>query len=96
MINYDDFGNPIFLPGDPTLQEKCDHGVAFDEDEARKMLSSAPPIKTAADFIIGNPASAEVKRRWPRGWFTADKPCAKCGYVGIAYASFSHYTMGDW
>ena len=34
-----------------------------------------------------------VRRRWPR----LDGSCPKaCGYIGVAYASFAHYVMGDW
>lgn len=39
----------------------------------------------------------EIRRRWPRGWFTPEKPCPKCGETSlIAYASMSHYVYGDW
>ena len=38
----------------------------------------------------------EVQRRWPRGWFTKEKPCPDCGFVGIAYASTEHFIAGDW
>ena len=39
----------------------------------------------------------EIRKRWPRGYFTGDKPCPKgCGFVGIAYASYEHYLYGDW
>jgi hypothetical protein len=39
----------------------------------------------------------EVRKRWPRGWFTETKPCPKgCGYRGIYYASYMHYIAGDW
>lgn len=77
--------------GDPG----CNHGVTFDEAEASKLLSAATKPQNAVDFIMGNPASAEVRKRWPRGWFTEEKPC-KCGFVGIAYASAAHYGAGDW
>jgi len=42
--------------------------------------------------------AAEVQKRWPRGWFTKEKPCPLgCGYdSGIAYASYEHYIAGDW
>ena len=82
-------------PDEPT----CDHGVTFDIEAARALLAKAPPSHTdpAVAFILGSSASSEIKRRWPRGWFTAEKPCPKgCGFVGIAYASYEHYTMGDW
>lgn len=38
----------------------------------------------------------EVRKRWPRGYFTKDAPCKECGYVGIYYASYPHYLSGDW
>lgn len=35
----------------------------------------------------------EIRKRWPRGWFTVEKPCPKgCDFHGIAYASYVHYT----
>jgi len=80
----------------PTEPEECDHGVVFDQAAAEKILAGW----TATDdvsFIMGDPAVLEVRKRWPRGWFTAEKPCPKgCGYVGIYYASVEHYTMGYW
>ena len=74
----------------------CNHGVTFDEVEANKLLRAAPPPKDAVDFVMGNPASVEVRKRWPRGWFTPEKPCPTCGFVGIYYASREHYAAGDW
>ena len=57
--------------------KSCDHGVTFDEAEARAKNMSAD----------------EVRARWPRGW----GPCPKrCGFTGIAYASYEHYLWGDW
>lgn len=73
----------------------CDHGISFDEKVARAMLDAAPADEGYEGFIMGSPAHIEIKRRWPRGWFTEDKPCI-CGFVGIAYASEAHYLMGDW
>lgn len=35
----------------------------------------------------------EVRKRWPRGFGNCPKGC---GFNGIAYASFEHYTAGDW
>lgn len=70
----------------------CDHGVKFDSDEAERLLRNWKP-KTSVDFIMGNPASAEIRRRWPRH----SGACPKgCGYIGIAYASHEHYLAGDW
>ena len=79
-------------------QQACGHGVTFDEAEARKVLAKPRQGSgdAALDFVMGNSSSAEVQRRWPRGWFTQEKPCPVCGFVGIAYASYEHYTMGDW
>jgi hypothetical protein len=71
---------------------ECDHGVTFDEAEARKMLADWKP-SDAVSFVMGNPIASEIRKRWPRLW----GPCPKgCGYNGIAYASYAHYTMGDW
>ena len=73
--------------------------VTFDEEEAKKLLEqpyegSGDP---ALDFVMGHPATAEIQKRWPRGWFTDEKPCPKgCGYKGIAYASYAHHIYGDW
>lgn len=39
--------------------------------------------------------AAEVQRRWPRRWFTYERPCV-CGFVGIAYVSQAHFLSGDW
>jgi hypothetical protein len=74
----------------------CDHNLSFDEVEAQKLLDGWKPT-TDVDFIMGNPASSEIRKRWPRGWFTNEKPCPLgCGFIGIAYASYKHYLMGDW
>jgi len=73
----------------------CDHGVKFDLEEARKVYRElAKPPKTVAERIVGpTDAVAEIRRRWPR----LCGPCPKgCGYNGIYYASWEHYTMGDW
>lgn len=38
-------------------------------------------------------SSSAVRKLYPR----LDGKCPKrCGYVGIAYASFLHYLSGDW
>ena len=74
------------------VRAECDHGVTFDVDAARVVLGEWSPNDTA-EFIVGNPKVIDVRRRWPR----LDGACPKgCGYVGIAYASVEHYTMGDW
>jgi|HubBroStandDraft_4_1064222.scaffolds.fasta_scaffold00029_27 hypothetical protein len=36
--------------------------------------------------------AADVRKRWPR--FSGQ--CPRCGYVGIAYASYAHMLAGDW
>lgn len=80
-------GTPYKKPEGP-----CNHGVTFDKEEAEKVLGDWQP-KDAADFIGGNPAAAEVRKRWPR----LCGPCPYgCGYSGIYYASTAHYIMGDW
>ena len=71
---------------------RCSHGLFFDEEEARRILDGWEP-KTDAEWVMGNPGSAEVRRRWPR----LHGPCPlKCGFSGIAYASPEHYALGDW
>ena len=71
----------------------CDHGITFDAAAARKLLDEWEGPKSAAAFIVGNPASAEVRKRWPR----LHGECPKgCGYSGIYYASYEHYICGDW
>jgi hypothetical protein len=72
--------------------ERCDHGVTFDEEEAHKVLGEWQ-AKSDVEFIMGNPASRNIRRLWPR----LDGKCPKgCGYVGIGYASEAHYILGDW
>lgn len=78
-------------------QEKCDHGVVFDLEEAKRILENTPSFSSgdaAVDFIMGPiNATAEIKRRFPR----LSGKCPKgCGYNGIAYASYEHYIYGDW
>lgn len=81
----------------PKKSKTCDHGVTFDEAAAKKLLDAAPLPKNVGDFILGNSNSVEVRKRWPRGFFSADKPCPKgCGFVGVYYASQMHYMMSDW
>lgn len=71
---------------------KCDHGVTFDEQEAAKLLDGWR-AKSPVEFIMGNPGAKEVRKRWPRLQGTCPKGC---GFVGIGYASYAHYLMGDW
>ena len=81
-------------------QKGCTHGVTFDLEAAKVIL--AQPSKShgdepGLDFIMGHSGSSEVKRRWPRGFFTPERPCPLCGYdKGVVYASYEHYTLGDW
>lgn len=77
----------------------------MNNDEVNERIAAAAAEgKPACDHDVyfdeqaarGLPAHVIVKR-WPRGWFTQEKPCPKgCGYVGIYYASFVHYIAGDW
>lgn len=73
-------------------EESCDHGVVFDEEQARALLRDWKPADAAA-FIMGPTGAAEVRRRWPR--LMGDCPKG-CGFHGIAYASYFHYIAGDW
>jgi hypothetical protein len=85
----DQHGKPL---SDPSTQEKCDHGVTFDAEEARKLLEDWQPDSPVA-FIMGQPGAREVRKRFPR----LEGNCPKgCGYSGIAYASAEHYAAGDW
>lgn len=81
-------------------QDRCTHGITFDEEEANRILRDTQESSSgdaAIDFIAGpRNATTIIRKRWPRGWFTADKPCPDCGYVGISYASAAHYGYGDW
>lgn len=71
---------------------KCDHGVTFDAKVAREILGSWKP-ESAVEFVMGNSASGEIRKRWPR----LSGPCPKgCSFNGIAYASYEHYMSGDW
>ena len=96
MAILDEHGRALTLPD----QKTCDHGVTFDKDAAQGILSAPDPHKcadAAVAFVMGHSGSAEIRKRWPRGWFTAERPCPKgCGYIGIAYASYEHYVLGDW
>jgi hypothetical protein len=75
-----------------TLPTQCDHGITFDPVEARKILDGWQP-NDATEWIVGNPSVREVRKRWPR----LHGLCPKgCGYNGIYYASWEHYTSGDW
>jgi len=75
---------------------ECTHGVTFDKEAADKLLSEwRPPAdwEPGLAFIMGNGASSEIRKRWPR--LNGLCPLG-CGYVGIAYASWDHYIAGDW
>lgn len=72
--------------------EKCDHGISFDAHEASEILGKWEP-RDDVEFIAGNPAAEEIRRRWPRLYGLCPKGC---GYNGIYYASHEHYVMGDW
>lgn len=70
----------------------CTHGVTFDLKEAKKILGDWK-AHNATEFVMGNPAAAEIRKRWPR--LNGICPLG-CGYCGIYYASPEHYAMGDW
>lgn len=76
------------------LVEKCPHTSVmptFDEEEAKKVLGEWE-AKSALEFVTGNPASQEIRRRWPRFHGT----CPDCKGKLVLYASWAHYAMGDW
>lgn len=90
-----DIGSDALLIKLPEHKD-CDHGVVFDEEAAKKLYEETPQDPTldpAVAFIMGSPASSEIKKRWPR----LSGLCPKgCGFNGIAYASYAHYIYGDW
>ena len=45
----------------------------------------------AGTFPNASLTSDAVRARWPRGHYSCP-----CGSHGIVYASFEHYTAGDW
>ena len=72
----------------------CGHGVCFDEAAARRLLEETPhDNRNPVSFVMGSPAHAIIRKRWPR---LEGKCPFGCGFVGIAYASAEHYAMGDW
>lgn len=79
-------------------EPKCDHGVTFDVEEAKRILANGPlehpkDIDPMVAFIVGDPNNTSVRKRFPR----LDGECPKgCGYRGIYYASMEHYLYGDW
>lgn len=80
------------------MNEACKHLRAcqngFDLEAAKHLLADWTPDDSEdpeVAFILGNPAHAEIRRRWPRG-----EVCPDCGMKGIFYASPEHYAMGDW
>jgi hypothetical protein len=87
MTILDQHGNAVVPPEVP-----CAHGITFDSEEAKKVLGDWQP-KDSVSYIVGNPASAEIRKRWPRLSGTCPKGC---GYQGIWYASYEHYICGDW
>lgn len=77
------------------MENKCDHGVVFDLETAKKLESGTETTSTQSleSFLAGPPTAYDIRQRWPR----LDGPCPKgCGFNGIAYASTAHYIMGDW
>jgi len=73
-------------------ETKCNHGVTFDLEAAKKLEGDWLP-KTPVEFVMGNPARTEIRKRWPR--LSGLCPLG-CGYNGIYYASYEHYIFGDW
>jgi hypothetical protein len=71
----------------------CNHGVTFDPVAAKALLAEWRGPKSDVEFIMGNPMSAEIRKRWPRLF---GKCPLGCGYEGIYYASREHYAAGDW
>lgn len=78
-------------------QAACNHGITFDQEEADKLIAAHPenPDNLPPDvaFIMGPSYSKDIRKRWPR--LSGLCPLG-CGYNGIYYASFAHYTYGDW
>lgn len=79
-------------------EKKCDHGVTFDVEEAKRILVEGKlqhPEGTdpMVAFIMGDPNTENVRKRFPRLCGLCPKGC---GYNGIAYASMDHYLYGDW
>ena len=75
---------------------KCDHGITFDEVAAKQLIDNTPEdpsLDPAVAFVMGSPATSEIRRRWPRLHGTCPKGC---GYSGIYYASYAHYIYGDY
>jgi elongation factor Ts len=62
---------------------KCDHGIVFDAVEAKKLIDASPPEDSPIGFIMGSPATDEIRRRWPR----LDGPSVPTGQGTIAIAS---------
>ena len=81
---------PEFI--DPETGKPCNHGTTFDEAAAKALFDAAPDPATPLDFILGNSASSEIRKRWPR----FHGHCARCGFSGIYYASRAHYIYGDY
>ncbi len=77
-------------------QAGCNHGVFFDLEEAKKILDQSvidPDEDPALSFIMGPSTTPEIRKRFPRLCGLCPKGC---GYNGIYYASYEHYTYGDW
>lgn len=81
---------------DNPVQAACDHGLSFDKEAAQKLLDETPQdpdTDPEIAFIMGSPAHAEIRKRWPR----LSGECPKgCEYSGIAYCSTEHFSYGDW
>lgn len=50
---------------DVDFTDTCTHGVTLDAESAAKILDGWEP-SDVEDFILGNPASQEIRKRWHR------------------------------
>ena len=67
----------------------------YDLDEKRRLTTEKLVCDHGVTFdkeAARGLSSSEICKRWPR--FSGI--CTKCGYTGIAYASYEHYISGDW
>jgi len=85
-------GAPTALDYPRGMADACNHGVTFDHVEAQKLFDGWTP-RHGMDVVLGNPAWAEVRVRWPR--LSGTCPLG-CGFNGIAYASAEHHEAGYW
>lgn len=82
-------------PGTPNRKERRARDYAPDRKGTNRGPCTHPKVAPSFDVEAaraGNLSSSEVQRRWPRFHGT----CPDCGLSLILYASFDHYTWGDW